>query len=1224
MKKNIFYPLKSIHERCLTLSYNPNSSFLKLFWANAFTKKRSFYGTLLLFLVFSQAPVYSQLVGGSAVQANFGVEADAYANLLQFGPVLNSTTNTDDWFVKIPAPTDMTDPFYGSGKGVIDQSAPFPPINNTSFTRGQSVTTPAPGFQYPIVDGRLWIDAVYGRDTHSAQSNKDSSIFTSTSDKNSDNPSTWNLGSGSVPQKDDIVDVMAHLRGVTPKPPTELDPRPFTTLWAFTGATLRSTSGSKHIDFEFYRTLVSYTPGDLHFGNTGDDGGRTAWTFDATGNIVVAGGIIISVDYENGGIKPDVRIRVWMDETVFNGLNTKADRPFDVIPGSFEKGELSETFGYGRIAQKQGGIGTNIYGRVNDTAPTLGPPWGTLSGPGATPSADFQEFQFVEVGINLTAFGLDQRGSSNPCANILGSILVKTRSCAGGNNDPFTCEQKDFAGPFPFGVTVEPMVTASVNRTITCTNADATILATNIAPSGATIEWYGPSVNGDKGPLILGSSLQDPDRVVTVAGVYTVRAVAPGFFGCFAEDTVEVMEDKTPPPCTISGTDDNFCPSSTGHIYSGPDSQTAYAWSIISGNATIVGSTTSQSVSVTAGSPCGDFVLQLITTGANGCTSTCTKTLHIVDTTPPVITFCPPGSDLGCNPTGIPAAGTPTATDNCGTPTISSELGEPVNTGGCNWSRTRTYTATDTCGNTVTCTQVFTYTLDTTDPIFTSCPADANLGCNPTSFPAGTPTATDNCGGEPTITGGELGAAVNTGGCIWTRSRTWTATDDCGNSSTCTQVFTYTIDTTDPTFTFCPADANLGCNPTSFPAGTPTATDNCGGEPTITGGELGTAVNTGGCIWTRSRTWTATDGCGNSATCTQVFTYKVDVTPPTITCSANKQIECNAAFNFDPPTASDNCDGTITPIIVSTVTNTDGSKTRTWKATDECGNENTCSQTITVANCVHIFPTNTTCTDFSTGTAVGLPKVCTPIDDNGVVTQGVNPGVFFYYSFVTVPTGSFTIDVKQTNDGKLDKLFIIQGYSDNTSQIRLTTSSCGIVPFTASFIDNGSGARLTGTNTSGADAIYIVSIKYDVKSIVGGDYTGTNTSSMYTFASYLGLNVIPGSTGTINAEVCSSAKIAPIETKATDKTIGSVSFDAYPVPFKDQLTIKYKFDYKSDVKIEVFNAQGMSVLSKMDTNSYLNKEVTLDLKVTKRQEQVYLVKLTTDRETITKKVMSSK
>jgi hypothetical protein len=97
--------------------------------------------------------------------------------------------------------------------------------------------------------------------------------------------------------------------------------------------------------------------------------------------------------------------------------------------------------------------------------------------------------------------------------------------------------------------------------------------------------------------------------------------------------------------------------------------------------------------------------------------------------------------------------------------------------------------------------------------------------------------------------------------------------------------------------------------------------------------------------------------------------------------------------------------------------------------------------------------------------------------------------------------------------------------------------------------------------------------------------------------------------------------LAPTQTTSKMEPVG---FDAYPVPFKDVLTIKYKFDYVSDVKIEVFNSIGTTVLSKLDTNSYLNKEVALNLKINRGQEQVYVVKVTTNRGSSVKKVMSSK
>jgi hypothetical protein len=101
-----------------------------------------------------------------------------------------------------------------------------------------------------------------------------------------------------------------------------------------------------------------------------------------------------------------------------------------------------------------------------------------------------------------------------------------------------------------------------------------------------------------------------------------------------------------------------------------------------------------------------------------------------------------------------------------------------------------------------------------------------------------------------------------------------------------------------------------------------------------------------------------------------------------------------------------------------------------------------------------------------------------------------------------------------------------------------------------------------------------------------------------------------------------SNKIAAIT--PTEASTEKAGFEAYPVPFKDQLSIKYNFDYESDVIIEVFNARGIRVFSKTDTNGYLNKETALDFKMNKGKEQMYVVKVTTNRGSTTKKVISSK
>ncbi|HEX9151987.1 MAG TPA: hypothetical protein VF842_07880, partial [Flavobacterium sp.] len=539
MKKNIFYKIKSVQEYCLTFSNCLKADFLS-FLTHLFAKKLIFYIILLFGLGFTPNS-YGQLVGGAAVKANFGIDGDVYANVLQFGSLPNQN-GTDDWFQTT---------YPGPGFGVIDQSQPYPVIDNTAFSRRQSITTPTAPYPFPIVHSGiapndadyLWLDAVYGRDNYVKGGNAEKSYFAGSGDKNSDNPVTWQIGtSGSVPQKDDIIDVYAHLRGEGPRipftPPGNTDPRPFTTLWAYAAASIVVTNGNKHVDFEFFRTALS-SPGDLTIpGKTGPDGGRTAFTFNADGSVAIPGTIIISVDYINGGTVPQVRIRVWMDEAVFNSYDNSALlRPFTVDKTTaFEKGTSSGTFGYAAILENVGA--TNIFGRVNDNASTLGPPWGTFAGTGPTAVTDYQALQFVEIGINLTAFGLDKRGTQDPCSNILGSLLVKTRSSGGGPTEgAFGSELKDFAGPFLFGNTGTPPVVSVPPKTV-CSGSSVD-LTTGATTTGGTIHYY---LNSD----YTGEILTPTNFTPTATGTIYVRSESLSNPGCFGTSQFTVTVNPTP------------------------------------------------------------------------------------------------------------------------------------------------------------------------------------------------------------------------------------------------------------------------------------------------------------------------------------------------------------------------------------------------------------------------------------------------------------------------------------------------------------------------------------------------------------------------------------------------------------------------------------------------------------------------------------------------------
>ena len=335
-----------------------------------------------------------------------------------------------------------------------------------------------------------------------------------------------------------------------------------------------------------------------------------------------------------------------------------------------------------------------------------------------------------------------------------------------------------------------------------------------------------------------------------------------------------------------------------------------------------------------------------------GNSSTCVQIIFVDDNLAPVIT-CPPNITIECSESTNPThTGSATATDNCdGTPTITfTDVTAPA--GPQTYTITRTWKATDDCGNSSTCIQII-LVHDETPPVIT-CPPNITIACTANTLPpaTGTATATDNCDSEPVVTFTDITTGAS---CPQERTitRTWVATDDCGNSSTCVQTI-FVDDNLAPVLT-CPANLTIQCTASTLPAntGNATATDNCDGTPTIT---FTDATVAGGCPQERTitRTWRATDDCGNFSTCNQTI-FVDDSVAPVITCPANITILCTASTlpaNTGTATATDNCDGTptvtFTDVTVAGVCAQERTITRTWRATDDCGNSSTCNQTIFV------------------------------------------------------------------------------------------------------------------------------------------------------------------------------------------------------------------------------------------------------------------------------------
>lgn len=201
------------------------------------------------------------------------------------------------------------------------------------------------------------------------------------------------------------------------------------------------------------------------------------------------------------------------------------------------------------------------------------------------------------------------------------------------------------------------------------------------------------------------------------------------------------------------------------------------------------------------------------------------------DTLEPDLT-CPADITIGCAESTAPSnTGEASASDTCSTPVINYT--DSTIPGICPEESviTRTWTAADDCGNTVSCSQTITVE-DNTAPTLSEVPEDLTVECDAVPEPADI-TATDNCDPSPSISYSET---RTDGDCAsnYTLIRTWTAVDACGNSTSETQIIAVQ-DTTPPVISCnAPAAITPPDAPISFTA---TATDNCD--------ELPSAVITG-------------------------------------------------------------------------------------------------------------------------------------------------------------------------------------------------------------------------------------------------------------------------------------------------------------------------------------------------------------------------------------------
>jgi hypothetical protein len=195
--------------------------------------------------------------------------------------------------------------------------------------------------------------------------------------------------------------------------------------------------------------------------------------------------------------------------------------------------------------------------------------------------------------------------------------------------------------------------------------------------------------------------------------------------------------------------------------------------------------------------------VKLLVTDLVGNMSMCLTYIVIQDNVAPTIT-CPPNKTVQCTDVLTPAVqGMATAVDNC--PILPNSITHTDAIGGgvgniCQ-VLTRTWKAVDLANNMSTCAQLISIQ-DTVKPVFTILPPDITVSCSDGSIAITPVSATDNCDANVLVelTVDTLTVAQGVCGLFdYTIVRTWTATDDCGNTNVHTRLIRV-VDITDPVF----------------------------------------------------------------------------------------------------------------------------------------------------------------------------------------------------------------------------------------------------------------------------------------------------------------------------------------------------------------------------------------------------------------------------------------
>lgn len=567
---------------------------------------------------------------------------------------------------------------------------------------------------------------------------------------------------------------------------------------------------------------------------------------------------------------------------------------------------------------------------------------------------------------------------------------IATDDCSGVVLTHLRSDGKALADPYPLGTTVITWIATNINGDVSTCAQNVVVSDTEApvfdCPTAASIAATTGGCDATMLPLTAPTGVDNCGTFTVMSGV---RSDALPLSAAYPLGTTTITwtasdgHGNTATCAQIVLVQDTEAPAFTACPL--PALSVSAAAGMCTANITLVAPATTDNCSgtvntsatrsdgqiLTAPYPIGNTLLTWLATDAAGNTMTCSQAVIVTDNVAPTFVSCPLADVVltGCSAMGTIVA--PLANDNCSTPSVSGTRSDllAMNAPYAAGTTIITWTASDAAGNTATCTQNVIVN-GNNPPQFTSCgsntyTANANGAlCWGIYYPT-LPAATDDCG-VPTVSGTRSdGQALDAPYPIGNTLITWTATDASGYTATCQHTITI-VETIAPVFAQCPlpniivsTDAGTCFATPAVPA--PAGSDNCGTFSVTGVRDDGFALTD---PYPKGMThvfWTAIDGNGNTAICTQNVIVNDLEAPlfsqcplPTLTATTNSN-DCQALVTVNPPSTTDNCgatqvagqrnDGQALNVPYPV-----GTTTISWVAMDMNGNSNTCTQDVIVSD----------------------------------------------------------------------------------------------------------------------------------------------------------------------------------------------------------------------------------------------------------------------------------